>query len=102
MSVVADNISNSNTIGYKPSRADFADVLASSLSGGGSVTVGSGSQVIATTPIFNQGTLEKTGRGLDLGLAGDGFFVVQDTTGSGETLYSRAGNFEVNPDGFLV
>jgi flagellar hook protein FlgE len=99
--VLADNIANANTVGYKPSRADFADLVASSLGGGGAAS-GSGSQVISTTPIMNQGTLEFTGRSLDLGISGNGFFVVQDAGGTSQQFYSRAGNFEVDTDGFLV
>ena len=90
ISVIGDNIANANTVGYKPSRADFVDVLAGSLSGGG-VTVGSGSQVYKTTPIFTQGTLERTGRGLDLGIEGTGFFIVRDVKGSGQTYLHPRG-----------
>jgi hypothetical protein len=74
ISVIGDSIANANTVGYKPSRADFTDILAGSLAGGG-VTVGSGSQVLKTTPVFSQGTLERTGQGLDLGIQGNGFFI---------------------------
>lgn len=101
ISVLADNITNANTTGYKASRADFSDMLSSSLGAksGGGVTVGQGSQVQAVTQIFNQGAFEFTGRGLDLGIAGNGFFILSN---DGQRLYTRAGNFKVDSDGFLL
>jgi flagellar hook protein FlgE len=100
ISVLADNISNSGTVGDKQSRADFADVLAQEASL--SQQVGAGSQVISTTPIFTQGTFESTGRGLDVAIDGNGFFVLNDAAGSGATSYSRAGNFSIDKQGYLV
>ena len=56
ISVLADNISNSNTVGFKSSRAEFTDLLAGNISGGGGgIAVGSGSGIAAVTQIFNQG-----------------------------------------------
>lgn len=103
ISVVADNVANANTVGFKASRPDFVDLLAGNLSGGGSSTaVGSGSALNAVTQIFTQGSFEFTGRGLDLGIDGNGFFMVQDTSGTGQRFYSRAGNFQVDPSGNLL
>lgn len=102
ISVLADNISNSNTTGFKATRADFADLLSGSIGGGSGtgVTVGSGSSVLSTTTIFNQGTFENTGRNLDVAINGDGFFIVEDALGS--SYYTRAGNFKVDSDGNLL
>lgn len=102
ISVLADNIANQNTTGFKSSRADFADLLAGSLGGASSISVGSGSTISAVTQIFSQGTFEFTGRGLDVGVDGNGFFVVEDANGSGQRFFSRAGNFKVDTDGFLL
>lgn len=103
ISVLADNIANANTTGFKYSRADFADLLAGSIGGGGGATsTGSGSSIINVTQILNQGTFEFTGRGLDTGIDGNGFFIVEDQTGSGQRFYTRAGNFEVDRDGYLL
>lgn len=101
ISVLADNIANSNTIGFKTQRADFSDLLAGNLGGGGagSVQVGSGSEVRSTTPLLTQGAFEMTGRGLDLAIDGNGFFIVEGTTGR---VFSRAGNFQVDDSGYLV
>lgn len=102
ISVLADNISNSNTVGYKPTRPEFSDLLAGNLGGGGGggITVGSGSSLTGTTQIFSQGTFEFTGRALDLAIDGTGFFITEDTLG--QRLYSRAGNFSVDSDGNLL
>ena len=101
ISVLSDNIANANTVGYKASRAEFVDLLAGNLSGQGSATaVGSGSSVSKVTQLFNQGSFEYTGRGLDVGIDGNGFFIVQG--GDGSRLYTRAGNFQVDEDGFLL
>lgn len=99
ISVLADNIANANTIGFKAARPDFTDLLAESVGGSSGATVGNGSQVSSITQIFNQGTFEFTGRGLDVAIDGDGFFIVGE--GSGR-FYSRAGNFQVRSDGVLV
>ncbi|MFN8389003.1 MAG: flagellar hook protein FlgE [Bdellovibrionota bacterium] len=101
IAVLADNISNSNTTGFKQSRADFADLLAGNLSGGQAVVTGSGSSVNSITPILTQGTFEFTGRGLDTAIDGNGFFIVQDAA-SGQRFYSRAGNFKIDTQGNLL
>ncbi len=100
ISVLADNIANSNTTAFKSARPDFTDLLAASIGGSsGSVAAGNGSAVSSVTPIFNQGTFEFTGRGLDVAIEGDGFFIVGENSGR---FYSRAGNFQVRNDGLLV
>jgi len=101
IAVLADNIANANTTGFKQSRADFADLLAGNLSGGGSISTGSGSSVVAVTPILTQGTFEFTGRGLDTGIDGNGYFVVQDAA-TGQKFYTRAGNFKLDTEGNLL
>ena len=102
ISVIADNIANSNTTGYKSSRADFTSVLAGAISGSavGSVSVGSGSAVGQVKQIFNQGTFETTGRSLDIAIQGNGFFILQDS--AGQRFFTRAGNLQTDRDGFLL
>lgn len=97
IAVIGDNIGNASTLGYKQARSEFADLVAGGQ--GSRVTVGSGSRVAASTTIFSQGTLEFTGKPLDLAIDGNGFFAVLD----GSTrYYTRAGNFKVDPDGNVV
>lgn len=97
IAVTGDNISNSNTIGYKANRAEFEDLMA----GEGVIgrQVGSGSSVATVSTIFEQGTLEFTGRPLDLGIAGTGYFVVAKED---QRYFTRAGNFKVDSAGFVT
>jgi flagellar hook protein FlgE len=97
ISVSGDNISNANTIGFKANRAAFEDIMA----GEGILgrQVGSGSQIGTVQTIFEQGTLEFTGRPLDLGISGSGFFVIAD--GFNRT-YTRAGDFKIDAAGFIT
>lgn len=97
ISVAGDNISNSNTIGYKSNRANFEDLMAGE--GVLGKQVGSGSNVATVQTIFEQGTLEFTGRPMDLGISGSGFFILAD--GMNRT-YSRAGDFKIDNAGFIV
>ncbi len=107
--VVANNIANVNTIGFKASRVQFADTLAQQLRGGngnGEATaginpqqVGLGVSVASTNRSFTQGGLQLTGRATDVAVTGDGFFMVQLST---ETLYTRAGSFSFDDNGTLT
>lgn len=97
IAVVGDNISNSSTIGYKSSRAEFEDIIAGGNTSG--KTIGSGSSLAAVSTIFEQGTLEFTGRPLDMAVDGNGFFVVAQDS---QRFYTRAGNFKVDSAGYIV
>lgn len=101
ISVVGDNIANTNTVGFKGARAEFVDVLSGSLGGaaGSGGQVGAGARISGIGQIFTQGSLESTGVGTDLAVDGNGFFIVQDTTG---IFYSRAGLFRLNSSKQLV
>jgi flagellar hook protein FlgE len=100
ISVIGDNIANSQTTGFKASRVEFTDVLSQSIGGGGSVgQIGAGSRLAGVTNDFGQGSLETTGVTTDLGIDGSGFFIVQDTTG---VFHSRAGVFRLNNQQVLV
>lgn len=101
ISVIGNNIANVNTVGFKGSRAHFADVLTQSLSGGGgSAQIGRGVILSDVSPTFSQGSFETTSNGLDLGVEGDGFFLVNDPEGS--TYYTRAGQFNIDSEGFII
>jgi len=97
IAVIGDNISNASTIGYKAGRSEFEDLIAGGQTAG--KTVGSGSSISAVTNIFDQGTLEFTGRDLDLAIDGNGFFIVSD---NGQRAYTRAGNFKIDASGYIV
>ncbi len=101
LSIIGNNIANMNTIGFKSSRASFADVLSQSINGiAGSSQVGLGVSLSSVTPVFTQGAFETTNSGLDMAIDGDGFFSLRDS--SGALFYSRAGQFNMDKDGYIV
>lgn len=100
ISIIGDNIANTNTIGYKASRAQFVDVLSGNLGGvGGGGQIGAGSRLQGVEQNFTQGSLESTSVTTDLAIDGGGFFIVQDPDG---VFYSRNGQFQLNADQLLV
>jgi flagellar hook protein FlgE len=100
MSVVGNNIANSNTIGFKGGYTAFADILSQSLGGaGGGNQVGRGVNLSEIGTLFTQGSFENTSNVTDIAIEGSGFFLVADDTG---TYYTRAGQFIMDADGFLV
>lgn len=108
MDVIGNNIANSGTVGFKSSRADFADTFNQSLrlaTGGAAAVnggqIGSGVATDSIHNIFSQGALSRTSLPTDMGIAGDGFFMVQDTA-TGTNYVTRAGDFRVDGTGYLV
>ncbi len=100
ISVIGDNIANVNTPGFKERRAEFADVLAQTITNvTGFSQLGAGSLTLKVSNLFSQGTFETSSRPLDLAVQGRGFFVVEDSSGR---FYTRAGIFNLNSDGLLV
>lgn len=100
LGVISDNIANANTVGFKTSRAEFADVVAKSLKGilGGN-QIGRGTKLNGVTQIFSQGSVQQTDKATDVAISGDGFFVVDGPEGRG---FTRNGAFNFNKDGELV
>ena len=102
MSVISNNISNVNTIGFKGSRANFQDILSQSVTmSTGSGQVGRGVTLGAVTQIFSQGAFQNSAQDTDCAIAGEGYFVVRDPITS-ENFYTRAGNFMFDKEGRLV
>jgi len=102
LNTIGDDLANSNTPGYKATRVDFADIFAGGTSNlfGGPIQTGSGSQVSSVSINHRlQGTMEQTGRSLDAGIVGNGWFVLQD---GDQRSYTRAGNFTTDPEGNIV
>lgn len=111
MDVIAHNLANSSTTGYKRSRAEFEDLLSETIhaadepnpQGGGRpapLQVGLGVRSVSTTRSFGQGDMVATNNPLDLAIEGNGFFRIQRA--SGEFAYTRAGNFRVDSTGRVV
>jgi flagellar basal-body rod protein FlgG len=110
--VISNNIANMNTVGFKKQRAEFQDLLYQNVERMGvqssttgtvvptGVQIGSGVKTGSVYRITTQGALTQTGNKLDLAIDGKGFFPV--LLPSGETAYTRAGNFSVNQEGQMV
>ncbi|WP_250459710.1 flagellar hook protein FlgE [Microbulbifer litoralis] len=91
LDVVGNNIANSQTVGFKGSSVQFADVYTGALAG-------QGTRVAAVLQDFSNGTLESTGRNMDLGINGSGFFRF---TQNDEVVYSRNGQLTLTSEGYL-
>jgi flagellar basal-body rod protein FlgG len=115
LNVLANNLANINTVGFKRSRANFEDLFYQMKRQPGlpnavtdepnphGLLIGLGAVVSGTQMDFAQGPFEQTGKPLDLALQGDGFFQVTTLWhGSEVTAYTRAGNFVVNAEGNIV
>ncbi|MFT9269932.1 MAG: flagellar hook-basal body complex protein [Liquorilactobacillus nagelii] len=112
LDVVANNISNVNTPGFKSSRAMFQDMVSQTLtdatapsntSGGiNAKQIGLGTQIGSIDTITTNGAPKSTGRSLDLYINGGGYFAVQRTSTTPKTYYTRVGAFERDSDGTLV
>ena len=103
--VIGDNIANMNTVGFKGSRAIFADVLNQTVLGAAGVTadLGQGSIIGGIQNVMTQGALLQTGVTTDLAIGGNGFFIVEGKAGGLEgNFYSRNGQFRVDSEGFLT
>jgi flagellar hook protein FlgE len=99
LDVTGNNIANSNTTGFKASRAQFADLYAASDLGTAQGAIGQGVQLAAVAQQFTQGNVGFTDNSLDIAINGGGFFVVEDSNGR---AYSRAGAFGLDEDGYMV
>jgi len=100
LDVIGNNIANTNTYGAKASRAEFSDMYAGALGGGGSAAIGIGVNLMAVSQQFSQGSMTATSNPMDLAINGAGFFQVSD--GNSPTVYTRNGQFKLDRDGHIV
>ncbi|HHV78787.1 MAG TPA: flagellar basal-body rod protein FlgG [Firmicutes bacterium] len=110
MDTIANNLANVNTSGFKKSRVDFKDLIYQKLGDNGLGTlqtpgsenaqVGNGVAPVISGKLFDQGTLENTGRPLDVAIQGEGFFAIR--LPDGRTGYTRDGCFHIDSQGYLV
>lgn len=114
--VISNNVANMQTPGFKRGRVNFAEIAAPAtgastaggdglttdgvLSGSGVAAHGGGTRVLSTSTLFGAGDLRPTGNPLDLAIDGDGFFELE--TAGGERVYTRAGQFRVDQEGYVV
>ncbi|MGO9115618.1 MAG: flagellar basal-body rod protein FlgG [Thermoguttaceae bacterium] len=112
LDVIANNLANTETTGFKADRANFEDLFYRQEKYPGSqdssgaytptgIATGTGSRLQSTQSNFTQGSLQQTGSQLDVAIQGQGFFQIRDPA-SGTILYSRAGNFSRNANGQIV
>jgi len=105
--VIANNLANVNTVGFKKSRSDFQDLMYQTISQAGSITsagnqiptgihIGMGTMPVGVQKMFMQGDFKQTANELDLSIEGKGFFKVLSNE---EELYTRAGNFKLDASG---
>jgi len=109
LDVVADNLANANTPGFKTNRVLFQDQFAQMLNPGSAPSdeagginptqIGLGVQLGYISPVFTQGMLQGTGRNLDVAVQGDGFLMYMGTNGM---KYSREGSLQIDSSGYLV
>ncbi|MCU1723893.1 flagellar hook protein FlgE [Pseudomonas sp. 5P_5.1_Bac1] len=99
LDVTGNNIANVATTGFKSSRAEFEDVYSASKLGVGSKTVGNGVRLAAVSQQFGQGDINNTGNVLDMGIQGQGYFILSD---NGSLSYTRSGAFQTNKDNYVV
>ena len=99
MTVIGDNIANVNTTAFKSNRFSFANVLSQSLQGSVGNDIGRGVTFWGTTATWSQGTVENTANPTDMAVNGRGFFMVNDE--SGQTFFTRAGEFSFDRNGYL-
>lgn len=109
--VIANNLANVNTVGFKKSRADFQDLLYQTIRAPGAVSpsgaqvptgiqLGAGVKAAAVSKIFSQGDMRNSQNELDIAIDGKGLFQIQKP--DGEIQYTRAGNFQIDSSGQIV
>ncbi len=109
MDIIANNLANVNTSGFKKSRADFEDLLYQNLKSPGTETasggqvptgiqIGMGTKTLSAQKIFTEGDIVQTGNQLDVAILGNGFFKV---ISNGEEVYTRAGSFKLDSEGYI-
>ena len=99
LEVIGNNVANANTVGFKQSQAQFADVFASSMNGSGASQVGIGTQVAAVAQQYTQGNVSSSNNPLDMAINGAGFFRMSN---NGEVTYTRNGQFHLDKGGYIV
>jgi flagellar hook protein FlgE len=96
LDITSNNIANSNTIGFKSSDAEFADVYASGAVNLNNSTAGEGVRLVTAAQQFTQGNISTTSGALDLAISGNGFFTLDSPNGY---VYTRNGQFSEDANG---
>jgi len=99
LEAIGNNVANSGTVGFKSATAQFSDVFAASLAGGGNGQIGIGASLSSVAQQFTQGNITSTSNSLDLAINGAGMFRLSN---NGAITYSRNGQFELDKNGYVV
>jgi flagellar hook protein FlgE len=99
LDVIGNNIANADTVGFKESTAQFADIYANTLATSVNNQIGIGASLADVQQDFSQGTINTTGQALDVAINGSGFFQMSD---NGTLTYSRNGVFQLNSSGYIT
>ncbi|KHK60783.1 flagellar hook protein FlgE [Burkholderia sp. A9] len=99
LDVIGNNIANANTVGFKSSTAQFADMYANSIATSVNTQIGIGTTLASVQQQFGQGTINSTNSALDVAINGNGFFQMSN---NGVTSYSRDGTFQRDKNGYIV
>lgn len=102
LATISHNLANAGTNGFKRSRVQFGDVIASTATKSPTQLIGSGSYVKAIRQQYSQGGLQQSQSSLDLAISGEGFFVVKPNPNTSEIAFTRNGSFSVSADRFVV
>lgn len=102
LNVISNNIANANTTGFKDSRAEFGDLIQSSVFAVANVASGDGVVTQSVAQQYTQGTITSTGNPLDIAINGNGFFTMSTSPTNHSYIYTRNGAFQVNKDGYVV
>jgi len=101
--VIANNLANASTPGFRPQTASFREVLSEAAArrpaGGGVDRLGGGVRMVETATIDRAGVITQTGRPLDLAIRGEGYFAVEE---AGRVVYTRNGSFVLSSSGQIV
>src|SRR5437899_12210705 len=99
LDVIGNNVANANTVGFKQSQAQFADVYANSLNGAGASQAGIGTKISQVAQQFTQGNITASNNPLDIAINGGGFFRMSN---NGTVTYTRNGQFQMDKSGAIV
>ncbi|POR49843.1 flagellar hook protein FlgE [Paraburkholderia eburnea] len=99
LDVIGNNIANANTVGFKQSSAQFADIYANTVATSVNTQIGLGTSLSEVQQNFSQGTITTTGQALDVAINGSGFFQMSN---NGTLTYSRNGVFQLDKNGFIT
>ena len=102
ISATSNNIANVATTGYKRSKAEFGDIFATSPLQNASSSIGSGTILKGIKQQFTQGNVSSSLNALDMAISGQGFFALNPSATSNQTVFTRNGAFSVNNDRFIV